>query len=132
MTYIAQSFVSSPLLSSAALNLVVQLHQHRTLPRPRTQLRAFSDYWTAFLLMLIRMPEMVSKLDLYTFYKRSVTGHKWDNFQGNIQFKNLQFTYPTRPDIQVLNVSQKVNKGPNKHFFDRASTSLLKLAKHLP
>ena len=35
----------------------------------------------------------------------NVLGHKWDNFQGNIHFKNLQFTYPTRPDIQVLNVS---------------------------
>merc|ERR1712235_72447 len=33
----------------------------------------------------------------------SEEGHKWDNFRGDIHFKNLQFTYPTRPDIQVLN-----------------------------
>uniref|UniRef100_A0AAQ5Y738 Bile salt export pump n=1 Tax=Amphiprion ocellaris TaxID=80972 RepID=A0AAQ5Y738_AMPOC len=30
-------------------------------------------------------------------------GHKWDNFQGNIEFIDCKFTYPTRPDIQVLN-----------------------------
>lgn len=26
-----------------------------------------------------------------------------DNFQGNIEFIDCKFTYPTRPDIQVLN-----------------------------
>ncbi|XP_070786932.1 bile salt export pump-like isoform X2 [Enoplosus armatus] len=30
-------------------------------------------------------------------------GDKWDNFQGNIDFIDCKFTYPTRPDIQVLN-----------------------------
>ncbi|XP_058478203.1 bile salt export pump-like [Solea solea] len=30
-------------------------------------------------------------------------GEKWDNFQGNIEFIDCKFTYPTRPDIQVLN-----------------------------
>ncbi|XP_051261014.1 bile salt export pump [Dicentrarchus labrax] len=30
-------------------------------------------------------------------------GEKWDNFRGEIQFLNCKFTYPTRPDIQVLN-----------------------------
>ncbi|XP_062301587.1 bile salt export pump-like [Scomber scombrus] len=30
-------------------------------------------------------------------------GDKWDNFQGNIEFIDCKFTYPTRPDIQVLN-----------------------------
>uniref|UniRef100_A0A8C9ZPP1 Bile salt export pump n=1 Tax=Sander lucioperca TaxID=283035 RepID=A0A8C9ZPP1_SANLU len=33
----------------------------------------------------------------------SDTGDKWDNFQGNIEFIDCKFTYPTRPDIQVLN-----------------------------
>merc|ERR1712131_411250 len=33
----------------------------------------------------------------------SEEGHKWDNFRGDIHFKNLQFTWATRPDIQVLN-----------------------------
>uniref|UniRef100_UPI0037E89068 bile salt export pump-like n=1 Tax=Semicossyphus pulcher TaxID=241346 RepID=UPI0037E89068 len=30
-------------------------------------------------------------------------GDKWENFQGNIDFIDCNFTYPTRPDIQVLN-----------------------------
>uniref|UniRef100_A0A3Q2PDA5 ATP binding cassette subfamily B member 11 n=1 Tax=Fundulus heteroclitus TaxID=8078 RepID=A0A3Q2PDA5_FUNHE len=30
-------------------------------------------------------------------------GEKWDNFQGNLEFVDCKFTYPTRPDIQVLN-----------------------------
>uniref|UniRef100_A0A668UL25 Bile salt export pump n=1 Tax=Oreochromis aureus TaxID=47969 RepID=A0A668UL25_OREAU len=30
-------------------------------------------------------------------------GEKWDNFQGNIEFIECKFTYPSRPDIQVLN-----------------------------
>uniref|UniRef100_A0A7N6FER3 ATP-binding cassette, sub-family B (MDR/TAP), member 11a n=1 Tax=Anabas testudineus TaxID=64144 RepID=A0A7N6FER3_ANATE len=30
-------------------------------------------------------------------------GEKWEKFRGEIQFLNCKFTYPTRPDIQVLN-----------------------------
>ncbi|XP_054636596.1 bile salt export pump-like [Dunckerocampus dactyliophorus] len=30
-------------------------------------------------------------------------GNKWDDFQGNIDFIDCKFTYPTRPDVQVLN-----------------------------
>uniref|UniRef100_A0A674N4Y6 Bile salt export pump n=1 Tax=Takifugu rubripes TaxID=31033 RepID=A0A674N4Y6_TAKRU len=33
----------------------------------------------------------------------SEKGEKWNNFQGNIDFIDCKFTYPTRPDIQVLN-----------------------------
>ncbi|XP_028662184.2 bile salt export pump-like [Erpetoichthys calabaricus] len=29
-------------------------------------------------------------------------GEKWSNFKGNIDFMDCKFTYPTRPDIQVL------------------------------
>ncbi|XP_062259249.1 bile salt export pump-like [Platichthys flesus] len=29
-------------------------------------------------------------------------GEKWDNFRGEIEFLDCKFTYPTRPDIQVL------------------------------
>ncbi|KAM9346838.1 bile salt export pump [Symphorus nematophorus] len=30
-------------------------------------------------------------------------GEKWDKFRGEIEFLNCKFTYPTRPDVQVLN-----------------------------
>ncbi|XP_076025922.1 bile salt export pump [Genypterus blacodes] len=29
-------------------------------------------------------------------------GEKWDKFRGEIEFQNCKFTYPTRPDTQVL------------------------------
>ncbi|MED6257823.1 Bile salt export pump [Ataeniobius toweri] len=29
-------------------------------------------------------------------------GQKWEIFKGEIEFRNCKFTYPTRPDIQVL------------------------------
>uniref|UniRef100_A0A3B3R3I7 ATP-binding cassette, sub-family B (MDR/TAP), member 11a n=1 Tax=Paramormyrops kingsleyae TaxID=1676925 RepID=A0A3B3R3I7_9TELE len=30
-------------------------------------------------------------------------GQKWEGFKGEIEFVNCRFTYPSRPDIQVLN-----------------------------
>ncbi|XP_061840917.1 bile salt export pump-like [Nerophis lumbriciformis] len=47
-----------------------------------------------FFQLLDRMP----KISVY-----SNNGHKWENFQGNLEFIDCKFTYPTRPDIQVLN-----------------------------
>ncbi|XP_032757840.1 bile salt export pump isoform X2 [Rattus rattus] len=42
----------------------------------------------------------------------SEAGEKWDNFQGKIDFIDCKFTYPSRPDIQVLNgLSVSVNPG---------------------
>ncbi|KAM6894113.1 bile salt export pump isoform 2-T2 [Xenentodon cancila] len=42
--------------------------------------------------------DRVAKISVY-----SENGDKWENFQGNIEFIDCKFTYPTRPDIQVLN-----------------------------
>lgn len=34
------------------------------------------------------------------------------NFEGNIEFRNINFVYPTRPEVQVLQgLTVKVNKG---------------------
>ncbi|XP_063067575.1 bile salt export pump [Engraulis encrasicolus] len=33
----------------------------------------------------------------------STQGDKWSDFRGELQFEDCKFTYPTRPDIQVLN-----------------------------
>ncbi|XP_061547459.1 bile salt export pump [Phycodurus eques] len=32
----------------------------------------------------------------------STDGEKWENFKGEIEFVNCEFTYPTRPDVRVL------------------------------
>ncbi|XP_054978347.1 bile salt export pump isoform X1 [Sorex araneus] len=47
----------------------------------------------------------------------STSGEKWDNFQGKIDFIDCKFTYPTRPDIQVLNgLSVSVSPGQTLAF----------------
>ncbi|XP_027025790.2 bile salt export pump [Tachysurus fulvidraco] len=40
----------------------------------------------------------VPKISVY-----SDKGHKWPDFRGDIEFIDCKFTYPSRPDIQVLN-----------------------------
>ncbi|XP_056323764.1 bile salt export pump [Danio aesculapii] len=47
-----------------------------------------------FFQLLDRIP----KISVY-----SMDGQKWDNFKGDIEFIDCKFTYPSRPDIQVLN-----------------------------
>ncbi|XP_035418388.1 ATP-binding cassette sub-family B member 5 [Cygnus atratus] len=42
----------------------------------------------------------------------SEEGEKLSNFEGNIEFRNITFVYPTRPEVQVLQgLTVKVNKG---------------------
>ncbi|KFO71118.1 Multidrug resistance protein 1, partial [Cuculus canorus] len=42
----------------------------------------------------------------------SEEGEKLSNFEGNIEFRNIHFIYPTRPEVQVLQgLNLKVNKG---------------------
>ncbi|NXO14555.1 MDR1 protein, partial [Oriolus oriolus] len=39
-------------------------------------------------------------------------GEKMSHFEGNIEFRNIHFVYPTRPEVQVLQgLNLKVNKG---------------------
>nr|KAF6493312.1 ATP binding cassette subfamily B member 11 [Rousettus aegyptiacus] len=47
----------------------------------------------------------------------SSAGERWDNFQGQIDFVDCKFTYPSRPDIQVLNgLSVSVSPGQTLAF----------------
>ncbi|NXN44428.1 MDR1 protein, partial [Rhinoptilus africanus] len=42
----------------------------------------------------------------------SEEGEKLSDFEGNIEFRNVHFIYPTRPEVQVLQgLNVKVNKG---------------------
>ncbi|XP_073681406.1 bile salt export pump [Garra rufa] len=45
-----------------------------------------------------KLLDRVPKISVY-----SNAGDKWDNFKGDIEFIDCKFTYPSRPDIQVLN-----------------------------
>ncbi|XP_058156668.1 bile salt export pump isoform X2 [Dasypus novemcinctus] len=61
-----------------------------------------------FFQLLDRQPP----IDVY-----SGTGEKWNNFQGKIDFVNCTFTYPSRPDVQVLNgLSVSVHPGQTLAF----------------
>ncbi|XP_077739141.1 bile salt export pump isoform X2 [Canis aureus] len=47
----------------------------------------------------------------------SSAGEKWDNFQGQVDFVDCKFTYPSRPDTQVLNgLSVSVRPGQTLAF----------------
>ncbi|XP_077010189.1 bile salt export pump isoform X2 [Tamandua tetradactyla] len=47
----------------------------------------------------------------------SGAGEKWNNFQGKIDFVDCTFTYPSRPDMQVLNgLSVSVHPGQTLAF----------------
>ncbi|XP_072541157.1 bile salt export pump [Salminus brasiliensis] len=44
-------------------------------------------------------------------------GKKWDHFKGRVEFKNCMFTYPSRPNIQVLRgLEVEVNPGQTLAF----------------
>uniref|UniRef100_A0A672TGR9 Bile salt export pump n=1 Tax=Strigops habroptila TaxID=2489341 RepID=A0A672TGR9_STRHB len=47
-----------------------------------------------------RLFQLVDRLPKISVY--SEKGEKWDDFKGSIEFLNCKFTYPSRPDIQVL------------------------------
>ncbi|XP_045698387.1 bile salt export pump isoform X2 [Phyllostomus hastatus] len=47
----------------------------------------------------------------------SAAGEKWDNFQGQVDFVDCKFTYPSRPNVQVLNgLSVSVSPGQTLAF----------------
>ncbi|NXJ14883.1 ABCBB protein, partial [Odontophorus gujanensis] len=47
-----------------------------------------------------RLFQLIDRLPKISVY--SEKGEKWDDFKGSIEFLNCKFTYPSRPDIQVL------------------------------
>ncbi|ROL47739.1 Bile salt export pump [Anabarilius grahami] len=48
-----------------------------------------------------RFFELLDRIPKISVYSNE--GEKWDNFKGDIEFIDCKFTYPSRPDIQVLN-----------------------------
>ncbi|GAB1286397.1 Bile salt export pump [Apodemus speciosus] len=62
-----------------------------------------------------RLFQLLDRKPPINVYSRA--GEKWDNFQGKIDFIDCKFTYPSRPDIQVLNgLSISVNPGQTLAF----------------
>ncbi|XP_025030388.1 bile salt export pump isoform X2 [Python bivittatus] len=62
-----------------------------------------------------RFFQLVDRIPQISAY--SDVGEKWDNFHGRIEFLNCKFTYPSRPDTQVLNgLSVSVKSGQTLAF----------------
>ncbi|XP_058405180.1 bile salt export pump isoform X3 [Diceros bicornis minor] len=62
-----------------------------------------------------RFFQLLDRRPLINVY--SGAGEKWDNFQGQIDFVDCKFTYPSRPDVQVLNgLSVSVSPGQTLAF----------------
>ncbi|XP_063174293.1 bile salt export pump isoform X1 [Candoia aspera] len=62
-----------------------------------------------------RFFQLVDRIPQISAY--SDVGEKWDNFHGRIEFLNCKFTYPSRPDTQVLNgLSLSVKSGQTLAF----------------
>ncbi|NXH89991.1 ABCBB protein, partial [Edolisoma coerulescens] len=62
-----------------------------------------------------RFFQLVDRLPKISVY--SEKGEKWDDFKGSIEFLNCKFTYPSRPDIQVLKgLSVSVKPGQTLAF----------------
>lgn len=59
---------------------------------------------------IIRKYDMFVFCFIYLFYfaqepqidSYSETGYKPDHIKGNLEFQNVYFNYPSRPDIEVL------------------------------
>ncbi|KAG8432402.1 hypothetical protein GDO86_016881 [Hymenochirus boettgeri] len=59
-----------------------------------------------------KLVDRIPKISVY-----SQIGEKWSGFKGSIEFIGCKFTYPTRPDIQVLNgLSVSVKPGQTLAF----------------
>ncbi|XP_061464554.1 bile salt export pump isoform X2 [Rhineura floridana] len=62
-----------------------------------------------------RFFQLVDRIPRISVY--SDAGAKWDNFRGSIEFLNCKFTYPSRPNIKVLNgLSVSVKSGQTLAF----------------
>ncbi|KAH0621457.1 hypothetical protein JD844_022801 [Phrynosoma platyrhinos] len=62
-----------------------------------------------------RFFQIVDRIPRISVY--SDIGEKWDNFHGSIEFLKCTFTYPTRPDVKVLNsLSVSVKSGQTLAF----------------
>ncbi len=48
---------------------------------------------------IFELLDRVTKIDNWTSYD----GSRVDNFNGQIKFESVDFSYPTRPEVKVLN-----------------------------
>ncbi|KAG7330976.1 hypothetical protein KOW79_004945 [Hemibagrus wyckioides] len=103
MAYAASFRYGGYLVSSEGLHYVVVFRVISALVISGTALGRASSFTPDYAKAKIAAAQFFKLLDRVPKINTSqMEGKRWDNFNGRIQFKNCRFTYPSRPNIQVL------------------------------
>ncbi|KAM4608966.1 bile salt export pump [Polymixia lowei] len=104
MTYAASFRYGGYLVSSEGLHYIMVFRVISAIVVSGTALGRASSYTPDYAKAKTAAAQFFRLLDRIPKISMSHTdGEKWDNFKGEIHFLQCKFTYPTRPDIQVLN-----------------------------
>uniref|UniRef100_A0A3P8YXC7 ATP-binding cassette, sub-family B (MDR/TAP), member 11a n=1 Tax=Esox lucius TaxID=8010 RepID=A0A3P8YXC7_ESOLU len=104
MTYAAAFRYGGYLVSSEGLHYLVVFRVISSIVISGTALGKASSFTPDYAKAKTAAAQLFILLDRVPKISLSQTdGEKWENFKGELEFINCKFTYPTRPDIQVLN-----------------------------
>ncbi|KAL0963811.1 hypothetical protein UPYG_G00313890 [Umbra pygmaea] len=104
MTYAASFRYGGYLVSSEGLHYLVVFRVISAIVISGTALGKASSFTPDYAKAKTAAARLFRLLDRVPKISMSQTdGQKWENFKGDLEFMNCKFTYPTRPDIQVLN-----------------------------
>ncbi|KAI3355787.1 hypothetical protein L3Q82_004352 [Scortum barcoo] len=104
MTYAASFRLGGYLVSFEGLHYKMVFRVITAIVTSGTSLGRASSFTPDYAKAKIAAAQFFKLFDRVPKISTSVTdGRKWDNFEGKIEFINCKFTYPTRPDVQVLN-----------------------------
>ncbi|KAF7649430.1 hypothetical protein LDENG_00141550 [Lucifuga dentata] len=103
MAYAASFRYGGHLVSSEGLQYMIVFRVISAIVTSGTALVKASSFTPDYAKAKIAAAQLFKLLDRIPKISISHTdGEKWDNFKGETEFLNCKFTYPTRPDIQVL------------------------------
>ncbi|MBN3300229.1 ABCBB protein, partial [Amia calva] len=104
MAYAASFRYGGFLVSSEGLHYIVVFRVISAIVISGTALGKASSFTPDYAKAKIAAAQLFKLLDREPRINMSHNeGEKWDKFKGELDFVNCKFTYPTRPDIQVLN-----------------------------
>uniref|UniRef100_A0A3Q3RNS9 Bile salt export pump-like n=1 Tax=Mastacembelus armatus TaxID=205130 RepID=A0A3Q3RNS9_9TELE len=104
MAYAASFRYGGYLVSSEGLQYMIVFRVISAIVTSGTALGRVSSFTPDYAKAKIAAAQFFKLLDRVPKISISHTdGKKWDIFKGKIEFLNCKFTYPARPDIQVLN-----------------------------
>lgn len=102
MAYAASFRYGGYLVNFEGLHYVVVFRVITALITSGTALGRASSFTPDYAKAKIAAAQFFKLLDRVPKISSSQEGRRWNNFKGRIEFKNCRFTYPSRPNIQVL------------------------------